>query len=158
MSLNVVIVGAVALGPKAACRLKRLVPEAKVTMIDSDSLISYGGCGIPYFISGDVSDASQLQTTNFHMVRDEKFFRQAKDVEVLTRTEALMIDRQSKTVRVRNLDTGREKDLPYDKLVLAAGGRPRRIDIPGADLERVTSVSSLNNAIKIKDLIAGGRV
>ena len=50
MSLNVLIIGAVALGPKTACRLKRLMPEANVTVIDRDSLISYGGCGIPYFI------------------------------------------------------------------------------------------------------------
>ncbi len=49
---RVVIVGAVALGPKAACRLKRLRPEFEVTMIDQDEHISYGGCGMPYFISG----------------------------------------------------------------------------------------------------------
>ena len=58
---NVVIVGAVALGPKAACRFKRLEPESKVTMIDQSDLISYGGCGIPYFVSGDLSDPGQLQ-------------------------------------------------------------------------------------------------
>lgn len=78
--MNVVIVGAVALGPKTACRIKRLNPEANVTMIDRDSIVSYGGCGIPYFISGDVSEATQLQTTSFHMVRDAKFFKKAKDV------------------------------------------------------------------------------
>ena len=47
---RVVIIGAVALGPKVACRLKRLQPEADVLMLDQDEYISYGGCGIPYFI------------------------------------------------------------------------------------------------------------
>jgi len=37
-----------------------------VTMIDRDSLVSYGGRGIPYFVSGDVSELNQLRTTNFH--------------------------------------------------------------------------------------------
>lgn len=158
MSLNVVIIGAVALGPKAASRLKRLMPQAKVTMIDRDSLISYGGCGIPYFISGDISEPGILRETSFHMVRDEKFFRGAKDVEVMTRTEAVAVDRAAKTVHVRNIDTGETTDLPYDRLVLATGSRPNRLNIPGADLDRVFTVSDLNEAIKIKELIAGGQV
>ena len=71
MPQHVVIIGAVALGPKAACRFKRLEPESKVTMVDQGSIISYGGCGIPYFISGDVSDPSQLQATSFNMLREK---------------------------------------------------------------------------------------
>ena len=84
MPKNVVIVGAVALGPKAACRFKRLEPDSRVIMVDRDEIISYGGCGIPYFISGDVSDAAQLQETSFHMLRDKEFFQEAKDIEVMT--------------------------------------------------------------------------
>ena len=52
MSMKVVIIGGVAAGPKAACRAKRLMPQAEVTLVDQDSLISYGGCGIPYYVSG----------------------------------------------------------------------------------------------------------
>ena len=158
MSLKVVIIGAVALGPKTACRLKRLVADAQVTMVDRDRLVSYGGCGIPYFVSGDVSEAKELQSTSFHMVRDEKFFREAKGVEVLTRTEALSIDREAKKVLVRNLDSGVETELPYDKLVLATGSRPNRLPIPGGDLDGVFTVSDLNEAIAIKERIASGQV
>jgi NADPH-dependent 2,4-dienoyl-CoA reductase/sulfur reductase-like enzyme len=71
---RVVIIGAVALGPKVACRLKRLQPEAQVTLIDQDEHISYGGCGMPYFISGDVSEVRELMSTSFHMVRTPQFF------------------------------------------------------------------------------------
>jgi len=158
MSLKVVIIGAVALGPKAACRLKRLRPEAEVAMIDQNALISYGGCGIPYFISGDVSEARQLQETSFHMVRDAEFFRLAKDVKVLTRTKALAVDRQIKKVRVRNLDIGEEADLPYDKLLLATGSRPNRLNVPGADLDGVFTVTGLEEAVRIKERIASGQV
>ena len=73
---NIVIIGAVALGPeKPPAVFKRLEPESKVTMLDQSDLISYGGCGIPYFVSGDLSDPGQLQSTSFHMIRDEKFFQ-----------------------------------------------------------------------------------
>jgi NADPH-dependent 2,4-dienoyl-CoA reductase/sulfur reductase-like enzyme/rhodanese-related sulfurtransferase len=158
MPQNIIVIGAVALGPKAACRFKRLEPDSKVVMVDKDDIISYGGCGIPYFISGDVSDPSQLQETSFHMLRDKTFFQGAKDIEVLTKTEALKIDRQEKHVLIKNLITHEESTLPYDKLVLATGSRPRLLDIPGTDLDGVFAVSNMNAAIVIKDRISSGQV
>lgn len=73
MSKKILIIGGVAAGPKTACRVKRLLPDAEVTIIDQDSLISYGGCGIPYYVSGDVSDEKELRNTSFHLTRDESF-------------------------------------------------------------------------------------
>ena len=158
MKQHVVIVGAVALGPKAACRFKRLAPEARVTMIDQSDLISYGGCGIPYFVSGDVSDAGQLQSTSFHMLRDEKFFKNAKDIDVLTNVRAVSIDRSRKELHVQNVFDGKEQILSYDRLVLATGSRARRLPIPGAELDGVFTVSDLGGAVAIKNQVAGGSV
>ncbi|MFW6099340.1 MAG: FAD-dependent oxidoreductase [Thermodesulfobacteriota bacterium] len=158
MTQNVVIVGAVALGPKAACRCKRLMPEAKVTMIDETDLISYGGCGIPYFVSGDVSDPGQLQSTSFHMLRDETFFKNAKDIDVLTRVRAVSIDRDQKEVHIEHVETGEKERLSYDRLVLATGSSPKRLPIPGSEMEGVFTVSDLSGAVAIKDQVAGGAV
>lgn len=158
MSKKIVIIGAVAAGPKAACRLKRLRPEWEVTMVDQDSLISYGGCGIPYYVSGDVSDESELRATSFHVVRDASFFEHSKGVQVMTRTRALAIDRTAKTVLVRNLDTHVEQQLPYDHLMLATGAKPFDLPIPGANLDGVFTISDLHKAIEIKQRIAQGKV
>ncbi|MDO5673880.1 MAG: FAD-dependent oxidoreductase [bacterium] len=158
MSRKVIIIGAVAAGPKAACRLKRLQPDWDILMLDQDSLISYGGCGIPYYVSGDVSDESELRSTSFHMVRDKSFFEQAKGVEVRTRTRALSIDRNQKVVRVQYLDTGQEEDLSYDTLLLATGAQPFELPIPGAKLDGVFTISDLHKAIEIRKRIAAGKV
>lgn len=64
MKKEIVIVGAAALGPKVACRLRRLDPEANITLIDRDNLISYEGCGIPYYVGGDVNDIEDLYKTS----------------------------------------------------------------------------------------------
>jgi NADPH-dependent 2,4-dienoyl-CoA reductase/sulfur reductase-like enzyme/rhodanese-related sulfurtransferase len=155
---RVVIIGGVALGPKAACRLKRLEPDADVVIIDQDEYISYGGCGIPYFISGEISSVQELMSTSFHMQRTPQFFQDAKDVRVRTRTRALAIDRANKRVRVLDLASGGEEDLPYDRLVIATGSIPNKPPIPGIDLPGVTSVSDLHSAIAVKDRISGGKV
>ena len=155
---HVVIIGGVALGPKAACRLKRLEPDADVLIIDQDEYISYGGCGIPYFISGDVSDVRELMSTSFHMQRNPQFFRDAKDIQVRTRTRAIEIDRAEKIVRVRDLASGVEEDLPYDRLVIATGSKPNKPPIPGVDLPGVIAVADLHSAIEVKNRISGGQV
>lgn len=155
---RVVIIGAVALGPKVACRLKRLRPDWDVIMIDQDEHISYGGCGIPYFISGDISDVRELMSTSFHMERTPQFFEDAKDVGVRIRTRALSADRKTKKVRIQNIDSGKVEDLLYDKLVLATGSQPNRLPIPGADQPEVMSVSNLRSAMTIKDRISKGEV
>jgi len=158
MPQHIVIIGAVALGPKAACRFKRLEPESSVTMIDQVKMISYAGCGIPYFLSGDVSDPAQLRATSFNMLRDEKFFKKAKYVRVLTGVKALSIDRDKRSVLARNLETGEEDTLPYDKLVIATGSIPNRLPVPGADLHGVFTVSNMKDAIDIREQVAGGKV
>jgi len=158
MPKNIFVIGAVALGPKAACRFKRLKPDAKVVMVDQSDLISYGGCGIPYFISGDVSDATQLQETSFHMLRDVNFFHDAKDIDVRINTRAVSIDRKEKTVQVKHVISGKEQEFPYDKLVLSTGSKPRQLPIPGSALEGVFTATDLHKAIAIKQEISEGKV
>ena len=121
MAKKIVIIGAVALGPKVACRLRRLDPEAQITLIDRDDLISYGGCGIPYYVGGDVNDLEDLYKTTSHAIRDETFFRDVKGVEVLTSVEALEIDRNNNRVLTREVISGTKRAVDYDKLVLATG-------------------------------------
>ncbi|MGC8872010.1 MAG: FAD-dependent oxidoreductase [Caldimicrobium sp.] len=156
--MQVVVIGANTCGAKAACRVKRLNPKVEVILIDKDDLISYGACGIPYFVSGDVPNENALRETPYHVVRDENFFRNVKELTVLTKTLAEEIDRKRKTVRVRYLDSGKIEEIPYDKLVIATGSKPRILNLPGIDLEGVYSLSNLHKAIEIKEKIAKGEV
>ena len=158
MAKKIIIIGAVALGPKVASRLRRLDPDCEITIIDKDSLISYGGCGIPYYIGGDIGEIEELYSTTAHQARDPEFFRTVKGVEVLTRVEAIAIDRRNKQLKVRHLEDGTESEMPYDKLVIGTGGTPFTPPIPGADLPGVHPVSNLHHAQAIKELISKGAV
>lgn len=158
MAKKIVIIGAVAMGPKVACRLRRLDPDAEITLIDRDNLISYGGCGIPYYVGGDVNDIEDLYMTTAHIVRDKEFFQDIKGVSVLTRVEAIEIDRREQKVKVRDLDTGDESELDYDKLVMATGASAVRPPFPGADLPGVFTLSNLHDAQQIKTMMTQGKI
>ena len=158
MSMRVVVIGAVALGPKAASRFKRLMPEAEVTLIDQSSRISYGGCGIPYYISGEVNRVEELQTTPYGTIRDAVFFKTHKGVTALTQTRATAIDRAAKTVTIEDLRTGKVSSIPYDKLVLALGSSPNRPPIPGIELAGIGPATNLDEAEAIKNAVSAGGV
>ncbi|PID73809.1 MAG: pyridine nucleotide-disulfide oxidoreductase [Desulfobacterales bacterium] len=134
---RIVIVGAVACGPKTASRLRRLMPGADITVVEKDSLLSYGACGLPYYVAGEFSNIHALTHTQVGLPRTSEFFRDTKGFTVLSQTEALSIDRGDKTLLIRSLESGEERRLPYDKLVLATGGTAFRPPLPGIDLKNV---------------------
>lgn len=158
MALHVVVVGGVALGPKAACRFKRLMPEGTVTLIDQSSRISYGGCGIPFYVSGEVSRVEELQSTPYGALRDQAFFQRAKGVDVLTRTRVIGINRAAKTVRMEDLDSLDIREIGYDRLVLATGSRPKIPPIPGVNLTGISPATNLDEAERIKNAVSEGGV
>jgi NADPH-dependent 2,4-dienoyl-CoA reductase/sulfur reductase-like enzyme/rhodanese-related sulfurtransferase len=148
-NLRVLVIGGVACGPKAAARLMRLMPEAEVTMIEKGEMVSYGACGLPYYVEGTFSNINALTHTPAGVSRTPEFFRSWKGFQTLTRTEALAINRTDKQVRVRHLESGQEEDLPYDKLVLATGGRPFKPPIPGLDLKNVWFMTHPDDAASL---------
>ena len=136
-AMRVLIIGGVACGPKTASRLKRLMPNADITMIERGNLVSYGACGLPYYVEGIFPDVAMLSETPAAIPRTPVFFEKVKGFRTLTRTEAVSIDRNRKVVKVRNLDSGSQSELPYDKLVLATGSRPIVPPIDGISLKNV---------------------
>jgi len=153
---RIVIIGGVAAGPKAAARARRLDPHAEITIIERDRLLSYAGCGLPYYISGVVEDQRELMCTPVGVLRDPEFFAKAKDIRALNRTEAVAIDREAKEVEVLDRETGERQRIAYDKLVIATGAEPVDPPIPGADSKRVLQLKRIGDAERFRDALRRG--
>jgi len=151
--LRIVVVGGVAAGPKAAARARRLDPSADITLVEKDKILSYAGCGLPYYISGMVKERNDLMATPIGVLRDPEFFAKVKDIKVLNETEATSIDRQAKELHVRHLPTGAAKVLPYDKLIIATGAEPVDPPIPGNDLQNVLRLKRVEDADRFRALL-----
>lgn len=142
-SKRVLIVGGVAGGAACAARLRRLDEQAEIAMFERSGNISFANCGLPYYLGGVIERREQLLVASPERFRD--FFR----VEVRTRHEVTHIDRQEKTIRVKNLRAGTEHCYPYDCLVLAPGAAPVRPALPGIDLPGVFTLRTLDDADEI---------
>ena len=156
MGKKILVIGGVALGPKAAARARRRDPEAEITIVDTGDVFSYAGCCMPFYIEGQITDIDELLCTNQGVRRDETYFKSVKDIKLLGRTEALKINRLEKTVTALDIKTGRFQDIPYDKLVLGVGASPVMPPIEGISLEGVFRLYSPGDAVAIRAKIDEG--
>jgi len=143
---RIVVIGGSAAGPKAASRARRLDEDAEVCLIQKSADLSMASCGYPYYVGGFFDDRNQLLCSPAGVVRDSRFFWNAKKIETHVNTEVVSIDRVNKTINFNNLLTGETGTMLYDKLVLATGATPRRPPVPGIDLQGVTTLQSMGDA------------
>lgn len=158
ISQRVVIVGGVTAGSKAAARIMRLDPDADVTIVERGQFLAYSGCGLPYYISGTVSDQQSLLETSLGVVRDSAFFHRLKNVRALELTEAMAIDRERHRVVVENVLDRQRRELPYDRLILCTGARPVKPELPGNDLPGIHTLHGVEDAEAIRSGLAKSRV
>lgn len=153
---KIVVIGGVAAGLKAASKARRNDPQAQITVVERGDIISYGACGMPYYVSGDVAHIDDLMKTPVGVLRSPAYFKNIKNIDVLTQTVALKIDRQAKTVLVKALVTGEESLLPYDKLVLGTGASPVRPSLPGIGLGNIYTLWHPHDAEAVRKGLAAG--
>ncbi|MFC1492393.1 FAD-dependent oxidoreductase [candidate division KSB1 bacterium] len=156
--MKVIVIGASAAGLKAACRLRRLKPEAEVTVIEKGEYISYAACGLPYFLSGDINKFDDLRTTPYDLLKDPEYFSSIKDVDVRIQTEAMKIDRENQKVQCRSIVDTKEYELDYDHLVIAAGAYPVIPDIAGKELPGVHTFTRAEDAIVLRKACETGQI
>lgn len=151
--LKIVVIGGVAAGPKAAARAKRCDPSAQVTLVEKGEWISYGGCGLPYFLGATVKDINDLMTTSWEAVRTPEFMKNTKDIDTLLGWEATKINRTEKTVEVKDCKTGEIKILPYDKLVLATGAENFKPPMENIEATGVFGMKTPKDALDMQNYI-----
>ena len=140
---KILVIGGSAAGAKAAAKARRLDEFAEITIIQKSPDLSMASCGYPYYVGGVFNDRKQLLCTPAGVVRDPVFFQKAKKITALVETEVTSINRQGKQVLCRNLKTGEEQSLAYDKLIIATGARANTPPIPGINLPGVTTLVSM---------------
>lgn len=145
--MKTVIVGGVAGGASAAARLRRLDEKAEIVMFERGEFISFANCGLPYYIGGTITKQSALTLQS-----PESFYSRFR-VDVRNFSEVIKVDKEKKTVTVKNLKSGKVYEESYDKLILSMGAEPIKPPIPGIDSDKVLTLRNIPETLKIKNYI-----
>jgi NADPH-dependent 2,4-dienoyl-CoA reductase/sulfur reductase-like enzyme/rhodanese-related sulfurtransferase len=157
-STRIIVIGGSAAGPKAASKARRMDENAEITIIQKASDLSMASCGYPYYIGGFFEDRDQLLCSPAGVVRDSKFFWNAKKITTKVNTEVTAIDRKNKLIEFTDLISGEKGTAEYDKLVIATGATPRKPPVPGIDLDGVTTLQSLHDADYLRKVRDEGQI
>ena len=138
------ILGADAAGLSAAIQIRRRLPQASIQVTSKGKYISYGACGIPYVISGDIADPLKL----IHFTPES--FEKSWGVPVKTGHEAVDIFPDEREVEIKNLSSGEIYRETYGKLLLATGAQARSLPFIDTGLEGVFKLHTIEDLEQVK--------
>ena len=141
--MKYVILGGVAAGTKAAAKLKRCDRQAEVKVFTKGTDISYAGCGLPYYIGGDIQAREGL------IVNTPEKYSGLTGAEVFTGCEAVGVDPQKKEVTFEKT-SGEKFTEGYDKLIISTGAVPFVPPVEGKELKGVFCVRTPEDAVNIR--------
>lgn len=148
MSNRFVVIGGDAAGLSAAAKARREDPDREVVVLERGHWVSYGACGIPYYVRGEIPDVEDL------VVTDPAKLVGKYGIDLRRLHEAVAVGPEDRTVTVNGED-GRY-DLEYEDLLLATGGHGADIGVPGTDLDGVFTIRSLEEGRALREYLRPG--
>src|ERR1035437_9666293 len=149
MKKRIIIVGGVAGGASAAARARRLCEDCDIVIFERGPHVSFANCGLPYFVGGEIAAQDDL------LVQTPQSLKSRFNLDVHVNTEVIGIDRIARRVKVRELETGRTSEEPYDALVLSTGAGPLKPPIPGIDRPNHFVVRNIPDVERIMACLEG---
>ncbi|MGK0607049.1 FAD-dependent oxidoreductase [Enterococcus gilvus] len=142
--MKIIIVGGVAGGMSAATRLRRLMEDAEILVLEKGPFVSFANCGLPYYVSGEIADREAL------LVQTPESLSARFNLDVRPFHEVTAISPDKKTVTIKN-EQGTFEET-YDKLILSPGAKPLIPEMAG--VAEATNVYSLRNVPDLDQIMA----
>ncbi len=143
--MKLIVIGGVAAGMSAASKLKRMNSDAQVVVYEKDAYVSYGACGLPYYVSGENDDYKKM------IARTKEQFEEV-GIDVFIRHEVVKVAPERKQVMVKNLENGNVFIDTYDKLMIGSGTVPIKPPFEGLDLQNIHVLKTLDDGIALKQI------
>ena len=146
--MRIIIVGGVAGGMSCAARARRLDESAEIIVLERGAHVSFANCGLPYFVSGEITDPGAL------LVQTPESLHASLALDVRPGSEVIAVDAVARTVTVRSTDGLDE--IGFDALVLSPGASAFVPPIPGVDSPRVRTLRTVEDAVALREKITLG--
>lgn len=142
--MRIIIIGGVAAGMSAAAKAKRIVKDAEVVIYEKTDVVSWGACGLPYYVGDFFEDYNKMIARPIEKLRDT-------GLDINIKHEVLNLDVNNRTLKVKDLESGKEFEDTYDKLMIATGASPIIPPIRNVDLMNVFTLKDLEDGIRLKE-------
>lgn len=144
--MKIIIIGGIAAGASAAAKAKRLDPDLDITIYEKGEVLSFGACGLPYYIGGYFADENAM------IARKAGDFEK-NGINIKTCHEVLSIHVEESYVTVRNLKDNTSIDEAYDKLLIATGANVIVPSIENLDLKNIFTLKSLDDGKALREAV-----
>lgn len=142
--MKVIIIGGIAAGMSAAAKLRRVDKTAEVKVYEKAPYVSFGACGLPYFVGGFFEDVNNM------IARTPEKHRES-GIAIHEQHEVLSVDTEKKIVTVKNLVDNTVFEDNYDKLMIATGASAIKPPIKNLELENVHTLKSMEDGIALRE-------
>ena len=143
--MKIVIIGGIAAGMSAAAKARRVDRDAEIIVYEKGEIISFGACGLPYYVGDFFSDPKFMLARTVEQMREG-------GIDVNVSHEVLSVSPDSKTIEVKNLESGETFTQAYDKLMIATGANVIRPPFENVDLEHIFTLTKMEDGVKMREL------
>jgi NADPH-dependent 2,4-dienoyl-CoA reductase/sulfur reductase-like enzyme len=145
--LRIVVIGGNPAGLSAASAIRRLKKNWEINVYEKDKFISYGACGIPYYIADEIKKVDNLITLTQSQMQEKR------NIPVHIYHEVIDVNFSEKNVTIKDVKNDESFIRPYDKLVIATGGQEKPLKEFKDKHDRIYYIHTLNHAKKLKEFL-----
>jgi NADPH-dependent 2,4-dienoyl-CoA reductase/sulfur reductase-like enzyme len=143
IGMKIVIIGGVAAGMSAAAKARRMLKDGSITLYEMGEIISFGACGLPYYVGGFFDDNAQMIARSVEQAQES-------GIDVFTGHKVLSINSAEKSVEVKNLRSGEIFHDDYDKLMIATGANPVIPPFKNSSLANIYTLTKMEDGLGLK--------
>ena len=140
-NMRIIIVGGIAAGMSAAAKLRRTDRDAEIVVYEKSPHISFGACGLPYYVGGNFDNVDRMLVRTPEKVRET-------GIDVKIEHEVVSLNVKTKTIEVKNLQSGEVFTDNYDRLMIATGAAT--VIPPIKNIEKAYTLRSVEDGEKLK--------
>ena len=144
--MRIVIIGGIAAGMSAAAKARRVDKEAEIVVYEMGDIISFGACGLPYYVGGFFEDPDYMLARTVTQMREA-------GVDVQTGHEVLSLSPEHKTLEVKALKNNTTSTVHYDKLMIATGASVIKPPFKNVELDGLFTLTKMEDGLKMKEMV-----
>lgn len=141
--MEIVVIGGIAAGMSVASKARRTDPNAVITVFEKEEYVSFGACGLPYFVGEEFEDPNEMFARTPQQIRNS-------GIRLFTKHQVQSVDVANKVVKGINLENDETFVKSYDRLMIATGAVPVVPPVAGTEADNVYTLTKLRDAESLK--------